>query len=803
MRKILLLIFILSFQFINAQEIARLDINSLISSGKVTATVNCNFDIGNLSNVFDNNTGTLARSPNVNPVVITLNFTNFQKIVSSKAMHGAANGKWMLEVANTLEDMNNMNNSYSLIFSERGLTADVWDSIGFTPVIAKVLRLTMHRTSGDNYVHIREWQIYTENIITSLSLQPKTANVYKLFLQKFTLKGVNSYGDTVDLSSNATWSSSNNYYATVYSSGTFKGENYGSVYVKASYQSMTDSSLLNIIVNPNSPDLSVKFIRRLPLINYVENSTNPKVEGWPQVGQNVTWRAWAKNWKPEVVTAVPYVWKVNGAVVQSGTIDIARHGIKAIDLVRTWSFNREVIEFIIDPDNIFAEVEEQNNSLAIYSDAISLNLYVEYDLYFYFHFHQRSLGVHTNNFEDWAQSHVRKWNKMCENAIFPITPNGVLDRIRIDTIAVVPNGSLPLVAGGVASNSPNLNDKTCDLQWGFTNSLMGSFYNNWTDTSLSNPFFYEGSLLHELGHARYLIDLYGFNIHDNGTGNTVGVQENGNLIVGTSYLPMVSANTVHLSNMPGIMNSSFDYYGERTYIDEYSAAALNLIAGHRATKGNYNAPGNIGVFLNDLPDQNRLIFKSKSGALLKNASIKIYKATLLGNGWYNKYFDNTPDGNYTTDDNGAIIIERCPFSNDGTITHGANGSNGVILVRIEYQGAVDYVFFESWRCNLEYWKGNTTLGQYNLTTDIVYVGTNELDNYNFEVYPNPATKSLIINSQSNNYKIEIFCINGTKVFEKINCTNNEKIDIQIFEKGIYILKISNADYNIHRKIIFE
>lgn len=111
---------------------------------------------------------------------------------------------------------------------------------------------------------------------------------------------------------------------------------------------------MNINVNPNSPDLSIKFIRRLPLIIYVENSSNPKVEGWPQVGQNVTWRAWAKNWNPDAVTGVSYAWKVNGIVVQSGTIDIARNGIKAVDLVRPWSFNRETIEFVIAVNNQFS-----------------------------------------------------------------------------------------------------------------------------------------------------------------------------------------------------------------------------------------------------------------------------------------------------------------------------------------------------------------------------------------------------------------------------------------------------------------
>ena len=47
------------------------DINSLIQNGTVQVTYEP-FDIGSINDVFDNNYGSLARSANINPQVITL-----------------------------------------------------------------------------------------------------------------------------------------------------------------------------------------------------------------------------------------------------------------------------------------------------------------------------------------------------------------------------------------------------------------------------------------------------------------------------------------------------------------------------------------------------------------------------------------------------------------------------------------------------------------------------------------------------------------------------------------------------------
>ena len=92
----------------------------------------------------------------------------------------------------------------------------------------------------------------------------------------------------------------------------------------------------------------------------------------------------------------------------------------------------------------------------------------------------------------------------------------------------------------------------------------------------------------------------------------------------------------------------------------YEAAALNRIAGLRATCGNYNAPCNIGAFLQDLPENNHILIVDKAGLPMPGADVLIYNATGNGSDWYGKTIDNTPDQSYTADDDGYIICPETP-----------------------------------------------------------------------------------------------------------------------------------------------
>ncbi|GAB4378774.1 MAG: hypothetical protein Kow0042_27520 [Calditrichia bacterium] len=514
-------------------------------------------------------------------------------------------------------------------------------------------------------------------------------------------------------------------------------EQYGYIVYAISPQGIRSSHSSEVNEDPYvrpGMDLTIRYIARLPRIDYVWGSSNPAVEGWPVEGQTVTWRAVVVNWSDSSVANVHYTWAIDGSPVDSGTVDIPASDTAFVDFPWVWTFNRHQIKFILDSKNEVAEEEEGNNSVLLYSNAISVGFYVEQSLYDYFHTYQNELGVHSNSWEDWAHRHVQRWNAMFQAAQYPGSPQGVLDRIRLDKITIVPDGALPL-HGGLPTNHPNMNDRTVDLQWGFPASLLtGGMYSNHTSTSLNNPFYFEGSLLHELGHARYLIDLYGFNVHDDGSGNTVAIKENGQLIVGTPYMPLIGG-AVYFTPIQGLMN------GQYTFVDEYSAMALNLIAGHRAVMGNYNAPLNIGVFINDLPLQNRLTVKDENGNILPNAEIKIYQAAPQPGVWYGKYYDNIPDLELTTDSVGVVLLGRCPFSSNGQITHTYGHSNGVLILRVAYAGKVGYSFLESTFFNMKFWSGQVDTAYYEIQVKLIETtgmseNPDEIFSRDFQLFPN-------------------------------------------------------------------
>ncbi|MFA6570442.1 MAG: T9SS type A sorting domain-containing protein, partial [Bacteroidota bacterium] len=437
--------------------------------------------------------------------------------------------------------------------------------------------------------------------------------------------------------------------------------------------------------------------------------------------------------------------------------------------------------------------------LQVFTNAISLGFWVEESVYNYFLEHQHDLLCGANSWENWAQRQVARWNQMFENAVFPETPKGVLDRIRIDKIVLVPDSTLPLGAG-LPTNSPDSRDRYVDLQWGFPASLLnGSMYANTTVKTDVNAFYYEGSLLHEIGHARYLIDVYGFNVHDNGKGNTIGINENDVAIIGTPLMPFVSEDALYYTPMQGLMNSRY------TYIDRYSAVALNLIAGNRATLGNSNAPGNIGAFLNDLPLDNCLTVRDTAGNPLPNADIKIFRAQPQQGVWYGKFFELPAELTLTTDTAGKVFLGQCPFDEFGAISHGNGFSNGTIIIRVEYKGGVGYGFLDLTEFNLEYWRGNKTLGNYELKFKLIQIYSG-IENQllirpqgikDFSISPNPANGNICFNFElfePNRISLNIFSLEGINVTEITDTyypTGKYKINFNAFNlnNGIYLCKL--------------
>jgi hypothetical protein len=451
-------------------------------------------------------------------------------------------------------------------------------------------------------------------------------------------------------------------------------------------------------------DLDVTLIERTPRYDYDATKNNP------DPGDTVTFHGHIKHWGDTTLASVEYRWQLDGSTVESGALTNLTPGEeRVITRQWTWQAGNHTINLTVDPNNLITERSEVNNEIEDRTNGIIVGFWVEQSVYDYFHQYQHELGIGSNSWQDWAQRQMAKWNELSENAIWPMSPDGVLDRVRIDKIVVVADGALPL-NGGLPTNHPDLSDKTVDMMWGFPATLLsGGMYDNHTSTSESNAFYIEQSLLHELGHARYLIDCYGFDTHNTSTHDSVQIYEGGTYVAGSDYMPFLAwGEVLYYNKSGGVMSGPYGFQWS-----PYEAAALNLIAGQRASQGNYNSPGNIGVFLQDLPQHNHLRIIDQYTRPRAGANVRVYEAE-SGPGWYGKTFDDTYDQEYTTDSNGYIEMPRNPFNPGGSITHTYGLANGVMILRIAHNGQIWYRFVEVTDFNFEYWKGNTEDAYYTL-----------------------------------------------------------------------------------------
>ena len=473
---------------------------------------------------------------------------------------------------------------------------------------------------------------------------------------------------------------------------------------------MTRSVLISLLLLlaplfSQASELTIGYISRTPEIPYAWNSSNPKVEGWPAPGSTVTWRANVRSWFDTPQT-VAYVWKLNGTEIARGTTTLAANGYTTIDLQRPWSFTRERLAFSIDSAGAVAEESEKNNSLEVFTDALAVGFFVEQSVYDHFRANQHRLGIGSTSFEDYAQRLIESQNEMFALAVYDITADGVLDRWRLQKLVVVPDNALPLTPpadeqlGNEPSNraaQPDASDRTIDIQWGWPAETVPG-YRNYNASGPSNPFHIAGVLLHEMGHARYLMDVYAFDVRLKPPVQTIDVPS----------VPVTNGFAFWTPEQ-GLMNRNY------TFMDRHSATALNLIAGHRAVAGNYNDPENTGIYMNDLPAENRITVRDAARNVLADWNIEIFQSkTDRIDAWYPTHYEGAPDLRLRTDGNGRVFVGRNPFSTNGEVVSYWQRNNVVALVRAEKNGEVKFGFLESRTFNLAYWAGQTTLADHEL-----------------------------------------------------------------------------------------
>ena len=449
-------------------------------------------------------------------------------------------------------------------------------------------------------------------------------------------------------------------------------------------------------------DLSVAWIARLPRIDYVWNSANPTVEGWPAAGSTVTWVANVRWLGSEPRRGVSYCWTIDGVAVRKGTLDFGPESLVTAELPWTWTFVRHEIGFEIDNMRLVAETEERNNRLVVYSNALGVGIYVERTYWTTVSPKFKSAGIGVTTFDDWIQKQVRRFNEIAANAFYPETPNGVLDRWRVDAIHVVEDGALPLAPplaeardwgadpGGYGTLYPNVLDHTVDMQWGFPATTAG-FWPEYTPWILMMG----NSYVHEWSHARTMIDTYAWDLTPSAD------------FVNLDPAPPVESYAYYNTPEQGLMH--FDW----GHVDRFTAVAMNRMAGRRALRGNYNEPWDLGWFLNDFAEQNRVRLVRGDGTPIRNSQVLLYRSTAEDVDWkngkgYGMVFNNTPAQTLTTDSEGRILVGKNPFA-DGRIYAFVEKANGICILRIQDGATRRWAYLDSLQFNLAYWRGQTQL----------------------------------------------------------------------------------------------
>lgn len=679
-------------------------IESPFTSQNVVSVRHSPFDIGTLNAFLDGDRSSVARTPSINPAEIVFSTKTpitcqFMRVILIGVPHDV-----FIAVAANTNDLLAQSGSYSVLYD--GPTDDhgVLPLLLTNEITASAFQIKTQRNGGDDYVHFYAWQILEPVQVTNITVDYKIRPEHgpeKAIYEPLTESSTRLEDSLLDFRVHAVTDSGKKYDITDDADITISGKNThpfgdkihatapGKVDVTVNAAKCTKKGTITVLprtLKNTKPDIDVLFVERLPRIDFdAENG------GWPTNNQPVVWRAHVKNWgtKPAEIN---YTWQLDNRIQQKKTVTIKPGETKYIDFPWHWTQKRHVLQCDVEPQE--NEFITGNNRVTLATDALTAGFYVERSYADFFHENQHALELDdANSFADWGRRQVRHWNLMLKAARYPYTPHGCRDRIRLDRVVVVPDGALPM-KGGLPSNNPNNDDKTVDLIWGFpwkVDQLGKGLDLERVRTSMSGDgwhwFFMDLALFHELGHARYLIDGYGFDVHTGQHDNRkICIRDDaGNEILGT-YLH--DDGIVHWNKYPGLMGGNYHL------LSWYDALMYNRVAGKRARGGNYNGPTVIGEFLQDIPDTFYVQFLSTNDVPLKNADVKVYWATRDEGSWYGKFYDNDIDREYKTNKKGIIKANKSLFANDGKIIHTYGHANSVPIIRIDYDGEIYFTFLE-------------------------------------------------------------------------------------------------------------
>jgi hypothetical protein len=449
---------------------------------------------------------------------------------------------------------------------------------------------------------------------------------------------------------------------------------------------------------PEGIDLDVTYISRAPMFNRYEVWYTPdgkpylrpgteNDQRWPNQDELVTFTAHVMNKGTVASGSYAFKWLIDDVQVASGTHPGLVPGQEATTTYQwTWDhtvaderlLGQHTVEFVVDPEDAIAETYESNNSHQDRTDALSLVLALTPELY-------DALETPIDpmwpfSAEDWLQKQIAAMNEAFARSGYPVAPNGVVERVRLDNILV--------------TSAPPPVDWSED--GGFfmaeDDRFGNAYYDPETDVS--------GALLHELTHQLGIIDMYNLDV-------PLEVPQ----VLDKNSRP-VQMEFWAVGLYPGLMGDP----GTRPpFYSEHTALALNANKGYR--RGYY------GEYLYDVPEQTHLRILDNQGDPSSGVTINLYQMASSPNmmGSLHGVIDNTPEISVETDAAGLALLPNRPVG-DPVWTHTGHiltdnpfgvidvvGRNDEFLVEIRKDLHQEFLWLDITRFNLAAWNGETTI----------------------------------------------------------------------------------------------
>ena len=465
---------------------------------------------------------------------------------------------------------------------------------------------------------------------------------------------------------------------------------------------------------PEKPDLNVTYISQRPIYPgywlaypddvptyWVKDERSPDgkrevtreehdklVKHQHAEGDEVTFIAHVRNNGFAPSPPASYRFCIDGKVVDTGKVK-ALGPDEEESLTFKWIYTKgeHTVALAVDLDNEIDEICEMNNRVTDQVGDIGLTIRAK-DMEVYRAFRSTPNRWGSYSFEDWCQAHIQEWRKAFREAIYPATPQGVLQGIRFDGIYT-------------SLDDPGVDDYHSAVGLGHIRKGDPAYkeHINWRigwdiDKIPEYAKRIDKGLIHELCHQCGIIDLYQI---------SMGLRHN-----------LVTDPTGHFS---WVAMGAFRQYGDmmcvskdttgtqKGYFKEYTAAAFNADKG----RGRYG----FGLHLFELPEHNVLEVLDNRGRPIPDAEIRVYQQKIG-----TKIVGEIPPITGRTDENGEFDMGPKPIEKIHVV-----GTNAIILIDIRAYGQWEHRCLTITEMNIAYWRGDEDRHVYTMHTAIAPPGS--------------------------------------------------------------------------------